>query len=80
MKIRMRDGLEFEGTATEIVQGMKSLAFNAEHLSLGAYVDSVAANALKFEGISLDVAGSDDAAKAAALVRAMIDNGLAGDV
>jgi hypothetical protein len=55
---------------------MQRLAFGVEHLSLAEYVDWVAANARKFEGVELEVAGETGEAKAEALVRAMIARGL----
>ena len=79
MKIMMRDGREFAGTPVAIVKAMQGIAFGVEHLSLSQYVDWVAANTKKFENVTLDVAGADDAAKAEALVQAMINNGLAGE-
>jgi hypothetical protein len=80
MKIRMRDGHQFDGTPVDIVKGMKFIAFGVDHLSLSEYIDWVAAQALKFENITLDVTGEDEEQKAAALVKAMIDNVLAVDV
>ena len=77
MKIEMRDGRRFEGTPVQIVQAMRSIAFGVEQMNLSEYIDWVAAQALKFEGVELRVAGDDEAAKAAALVGAMLDAGLA---
>lgn len=76
-KILMRDGHTFEGDAVAIVQAMKAMAFGVEHLSLADYIDFVAASALKFEEIALDVGGANEAAKAEALVQAMLANELA---
>ncbi len=76
MKIVMRDGRPFEGTPVEIVKGMQFIAFGVDHLSLSEYIDWVAANARKFEGVELKVAGATEELKAAALVREMIANGL----
>lgn len=73
MKIVMRDGLEFEGTPVEIVRAMQGMAFGAEGQSLSEYIDGVAACAKKFEDVVLNVAGPDEAVKAEALVRAMLD-------
>ena len=77
MKIEMRDGRRFEGTPVQIVQAMKSIAFGVDGKSLSEYIDWVAAQALKFESVELDVRGDDEEAKAAALVRAMLEAGLA---
>ena len=77
MKIEMRDGRRFEGTPLQIVQAMKAIAFGVDRLPLADYIDWVAAQALKFEGVELKVAGDDEAAKAGALVDAMLDAGLA---
>ena len=77
MKIEMRDGRRFEGTPVQIVQAMKAIAFGVDGKSLSEYIDWVAAQALKFEAIELDVRGDDDEGKAAALVGAMLEAGLA---
>lgn len=76
MTIVMRDGRAFEGTAVQIVEAMQRLAFGVDHLSLADYVDWVAGNASKFEGVALVVAGATGEEKADALVRAMIAHGL----
>ncbi len=77
MKIRMRDGREFEGTPVEIVRGMQGIAFGVEHLSLAEYIEWVAANAKRVENVDLAVSGESEEAKAEALVRAMVDKVLA---
>jgi hypothetical protein len=77
MTIEMRDGRRFEGTAVQIVQAMQAIAFGVQRLSLSEYIDWVAVQALKFETVELDVAGDSEQEKAEALVRAMIDAGLA---
>ena len=76
MHIEMRDDRRFQGTPVQIVQAMKNIAFGVEHLSLSEYIDWVAAQALKFEGVTLDVAGASAEEKARALVEAMIATGL----
>ena len=76
-KIMMRDGHTFEGDAVAIVQAMKAMAFGVEHLSLADYIDFVAASALKFEEITLDASGANEAEKAEALVQAMLAKELA---
>jgi NAD(P)H-hydrate repair Nnr-like enzyme with NAD(P)H-hydrate epimerase domain len=76
-KIMMRDGHAFEGDGVAIARAMKTMAFGVEHLSLAEYVDFVAASALKFEDITLDVGGANEAEKAEALVQAMLGAGLA---
>ena len=77
VKIEMRDGRRFEGTPVQIVQAMKSIAFGVDRLGLSEYIDWVAAQALKFEGVELDVTGKDEETKSDALVHAMLDAGLA---
>jgi hypothetical protein len=77
MKIRMRDGREFEGTPVEIVRAMKEIAWGVEQMTLSEYIDWVAANAKRVEQVRLDVGGESEEAKAAALVQAMFDKGLA---
>jgi hypothetical protein len=75
--ILLRDGITFAGDAVTIVQAMKAMAFGVDHLALAEYIDVVAANALKFDAVTLDVNGANEAAKAEALVVAMLASGLA---
>lgn len=80
MQIEMRDGRRFMGTPTQIVQAMKDIAFGVDHLSLSDYIDWVAAQALKFEGVELTVAGETEDEKAKKLVDEMIEAGLTRQV
>jgi hypothetical protein len=77
MKIVMRDGRVFQGTAVQIVQAMQSIAFGVETFTLDQYIDWVIDNARRFEGIELNAQGRTDEGRAEALVKAMIDCGLA---
>jgi hypothetical protein len=75
-KIIMRDGRAIEGTPLEIVRAMKDLAFGVEHLSLGQYIDSCVADAMKFEGVAMKVPLGTDEERATALVDEMLRTGL----
>jgi hypothetical protein len=77
MKIVMRDGRVFQGTAVQIVQAMQSIAFGVETFTLDQYIDWVIDNARRFEGIELRAQGQTEDARAGALVAAMLDLGLA---
>jgi hypothetical protein len=57
MKIVMRDGRVFQGTAVQIVQAMQSIAFGVETFTLDQYIDWVIDNARRFEGVELRAGG-----------------------
>ena len=77
MKIVMRDGRVFEGTALEIVKGMQDIAFGVEQLSLDEYIDWVVDNARRFEGVELALEGKTTEERATRLVEEMVAKGLA---
>lgn len=78
MRIRiLNDGRVLEGTAQQIVEQMRTLAFGQENRTLSEYVDWVADQIRRTEEIPLEVEGDTDAAKAASLVKAMLEAGLA---
>ena len=77
MKIVIRDGRVFEGTALEIVKAMQDIAFGVEQLSLDEYIDWVVENARKFEGVELVALGATVEERATALVEEMVAKGLA---
>ena len=76
MKIRMRDDRVFQGTPRQIVRAMQDIAFGVDDFTVRQYVEWVAANALKFEGVELAVRGDTDDELAASLVDEMIRTGL----
>lgn len=76
MKIRMRDDRVFQGTPRQIVRAMQDIAFGVDDFTVRQYVEWVAANALKFEGVELAVKGDTDDELAASLVDEMIRTGL----
>jgi len=76
MKIMMRDDRVFQGTALQIVRAMQDIAFGVDDFTVRKYIEWVAANALKFEGIELAVQGETDDALAASLVDEMVRTGL----
>jgi hypothetical protein len=77
MKIVMRDGRVFQGTALQIVKAMQDIAFGVEQMTLDEYIDWVVQNAQRFEEVELKVAGETTEERAKALVEAMGSNGLA---
>lgn len=77
MKIVMRDGRVFQGTALQIVKAMQDIAFGVEEMTLDQYLDWVVDNARRFEGVELVVAGETTEERAKALVEEMVTKGLA---
>ncbi|MFI5302135.1 MAG: hypothetical protein ACHREM_28930 [Polyangiales bacterium] len=77
MKITMRDGRVFQGTALQIVKAMQDIAFGVEQMTLDQYIDWVVDNARRFETVELSTAGATTEERARALVDAMIATGLA---
>jgi len=76
MKLVMRDGRVFQGTAVQIVRAMKDIAFGVEDFTLPQYIEWVVANARKFEEVDLDVKGTSEEELAASLVAEMVRTGL----
>lgn len=78
MRIRiLSDGRVFQGTAQQIVEQMHFLAFGKENRSLSEYVDWLVDQIQRMESISITVKGENDAEKAASMVQAMLETGLA---
>lgn len=78
MRIRMMsDGRVFQGTAKQIVEAMKYIAFGQEQRSLGEYIDWLVDQVQRLESTELKVEGDTDEKKAASLVQAMLGSGLA---
>lgn len=77
MKITMRDGRVFQGTALQIVRAMQDIAFDASHFTTAEYVRWVVDNAQRFEEVALDVTGEADDELAESLVGEMVRAGLA---
>jgi hypothetical protein len=77
MKIVMRDGRVFQGTALQIVKAMQDIAFGVEQMTLDQYIDWVVQNAQRFEEVELTVAGETTEERAEALVGEMLAKGLA---
>src|SRR5690606_7592787 len=76
MKIVMRDGRVFQGTALQIVKAMQDIAFGVEDFTVPKYIGWVVANARKFEEVELDVKGETDEELAAPLIAEMLRTGL----
>ena len=76
MKIVMRDGRVFQGTALQIVKAMQGIAFGVDDFTVPEYIEWVVANTLKFEEIALEVTGETDEELAASLIAEMIRVGL----
>jgi hypothetical protein len=77
MKIVMRDGRVFQGTALQIVKAMQDIAFGVEQMTLDQYIDWVVQNAQRFEEVELKVAGETTEDRAKALIEEMLAKGLA---
>ncbi|MDP9149732.1 MAG: hypothetical protein M3O36_07315 [Myxococcota bacterium] len=77
MKIVMRDGRVFQGTALQIVKAMQDIAFGVERMTLDQYIDWVVDNARRFEEVELKADGPTTEERAKALVEEMVANGLA---
>ena len=76
MRIVMKDGRGFEGTALQIVKAMQDIAFGVEDLTVPKYVAWVVDNARRFEDVELVVKGKTDDELAASLVGEMLRTGL----
>jgi hypothetical protein len=77
MKITMRDGRVFQGTALQIVKAMQDIAFGVDDFTVPQYIEWVVANARRFEEVELVIKGDTDEEKAAVLVSEMLRAGLA---
>jgi hypothetical protein len=77
VKITMRDGRVFQGTALQIVKAMQDIAFGVDDFTVPQYIEWVVANARRFEEVELVIKGDTDEDKAAALVSEMLRAGLA---
>ncbi len=77
MKIVMRDGRVFQGTALQIVKAMQDIAFGVEQMTLDQYIDWVVENARRFEEVELKAVGTTPEERAKALVEEMVASGLA---
>lgn len=77
MKIVMRDGRVFRGTAVQIVKAMQDIAFGVDQMTLDQYIDWVIENAQRFEEVELKAEGATTDERAMALVEEMIAAGLA---
>lgn len=71
------DGHVFEGTATQILAQMQSLAFAAQDLSLRDYIDWNVANIERGFDVKLVVSGETDDERAASFLEQMMDRGYA---
>ncbi len=78
MRIRLNaDGRVLEGTPVQIVQSMHAIAFGADGLTLGEYIDWACDHAGRMLGVELEVGGDTDEERAAAFVDAMVEAELA---
>jgi hypothetical protein len=78
MKIVIRDGRVFQGTALQIVRAMQDIAFGVEQMTLDQYIGWVVQNAQRFEEVELKVSGETTEERAQALVAEIVAKGLAG--
>jgi hypothetical protein len=77
MKISMRDGRVFQGTALQIVKAMQDIAFGVDDFTVPEYIEWDVANARKFEEVELAITGATDDEMAKSLVEEMVRAGLA---
>ena len=77
MKIVMRDGRVFQGTALQIVKAMQDIAFGVEQMTIDQYIGWVIDNARRFEDVELAMRGESTEERAKALVDEMLAKGLA---
>lgn len=78
MRIRLNaDGRVLEGTPVQIVQSMHAIAFGADGLTLGEYIDWACDHAARMMDVHLEIPEGSDAERAAAFVDAMIGAELA---
>jgi hypothetical protein len=77
MRIRMKDGRVFQGTALQMVRAMQDVAFGVNDFTVPAYIDWVVKNARDFEAAELEITGSTDEERAESLFREMLRAGLA---
>jgi hypothetical protein len=71
------DGHIFTGTPKQILAQMQSLAFAAQHLSLGEYIDWNVANIERGFSVKLNVTGDSVEERAQAFLGEMIEKGMA---
>ena len=77
MQITMTDGRRLSGTAKQIVEDMKLIAFGHDDDTLSEYIDWLVTQAQEFEGVTLNVTGDSDDEKATSLISEMKRAGLA---
>lgn len=77
MKIVLKDGRVFAGTALQIVQAMQRLGFGVDQFTIPQYAEWVAANALRCDDVALAIKGETDEEIAASLVEEMLKTNLA---
>jgi signal transduction histidine kinase len=78
MRIRIReDGRELQGTAKQIVEQMRSVAWGREEQPLGQYIGWVVDQVGRMMGVELDVRGGSDDELARSLVDELLRTGFA---
>jgi hypothetical protein len=81
MRIRIKnEDRVLEGTPTQIVQAMRSLAFGREEEPLGEYIAWVAEQMSRMMEVRLEIRGDTDDAKARSLVEELLRTGFAEQV
>lgn len=76
MRLLLRDGSVFEGTAMEIVSTMQA-RFRANHLTLADFAVWFGRTMSRLYSVDLHVSGASDAECAERLIRALLATGLA---
>ena len=78
MRIRMAvDGRVFEGTAVQIVEAMRSVAFAPSDVSLDGYIDWAVEQAASMNDVVLVVQGESVQERAQSFVKALVGAGWA---
>jgi hypothetical protein len=77
VNITMRDGRKFSGTPIQIVQGMRSVAFQQQEASIDDYITWVVDNAQRGNEVALNVTGSTEDERALSLLDELKRTGLA---
>jgi len=73
----VNDGRVLEGSAEQILRQMQYIAFGHQEATLDEYVDWLAGQLERQESVVLKLEGTTGAERAARLVKAMIEVGLA---
>ena len=80
MRIRLNDGAEYEGTAVEVLEQMKSKSMFTDTKTLDEYIDFLVDTVRKFQGKEVAVTGKTTEERAASLLDGFVAAGLAEEI